>query len=205
MKTDISIILSHFQQTDPLLFSAGQKLDLKLYEPNLDSSTYFHRLTQDIISQQLSIKVAEVIGKRFVALLKKDVVQPEDVLNTNPEELRAIGISWSKIKYLTDLAEKSHQGLINYSQLPALSDEAVIDTLVQVKGIGRWTAEMFLIFTLGRPNIFSKGDLGLKRGIEKIYRIAEADLPQHIDLMIEKWTPYQSYASQILWKSLAVK
>src|SRR5690606_3036206 len=130
---------------------------------------YFSDLCESIISQQLSTKVADVITKRVKEYLNEDLLTPESILKTETEDLRKLGISYSKISYMKSLAEHWLDGSIKYKEFDKLSNEEIISELVKVKGIGQWTAEMFLMFTLNRPDVFSAGDLGLKTAIIRAY------------------------------------
>ncbi|MEK9178784.1 MAG: DNA-3-methyladenine glycosylase 2 family protein, partial [Patescibacteria group bacterium] len=117
------------------------------------------------------------------------------------EKIRSAGISYQKISYIKDLAKKFQNKQIEFDKFDKLTDEKIIDELVSVRGIGRWTAEMFLIFGLGRPDVFSYGDLGLRRAIERLYKIQDLSEIEAIRIS-EKWKPYRSVASRFLWKSL---
>ncbi len=156
-------VIKHFKTKDPILYQViaqnGDILKLNKREPD----QYFLSLIDEIISQQLSGKVADVIFTRFKGLFKEQIITPETVLN--------------------------------------IKDEQVIAHLTQVKGIGKWTAEMFLIFTLGRENVFSHGDLGLKTAIKRIYSLENPTLEQ-VEGITQKWQPYRTYACRILWTSL---
>lgn len=162
---------------------------------------YFGQLVENIIGQQLSNKVADVIVKRV-----KDAVggtwQPELVLVTEHEKLRAAGVSNAKATYIHNIAQAWKDTKNTGMNLQNLSDEEVIEYLTRIKGIGRWTAEMFLLFSLGRPDVFSIGDYGLKRAIIKHYKVEPKAKP-HIFLEIsQQWQPQRSLASLILWRSL---
>lgn len=162
---------------------------------------YFMQLAESIVSQQLSSKVAPTIIKR----VKKTVgpkFTPEKVLAQSHETLRGAGLSNAKAKYLKNTA----QAWVDKTSVPAkltkMSDEEVIENLVQIKGVGQWTAEMFLIFTLGRPDVFSVGDYGLKQALYKLYKIPEGSKPEEYLYLAERWQPNRSLASRVLWKSL---
>ena len=160
---------------------------------------YFVTLCDAIISQQLSVKASATIESRFHALFGKGSATPEETIKFSTEELRAVGVSNQKAKYLISLAEHFLDGTINPHKLKRLSDEEVIAALTTVKGIGKWTAEMFLIFSLGRPDIFSVGDLGLRNAVKNIYGIEKYD---EIERHAERWKPHRSVASWYLWRSL---
>ena len=120
-------------------------------------------------------------------------------MKLSDREVREAGTSWAKVGFLKDLAEKTVSKEVPFSKLSDLDDEAVIEELIKVKGIGRWTAEMFLIFSLGRPDVFSHGDLGLRRAIEKLYKLADPS-QEDIEAITIKWSPYRSWGSRALWK-----
>ncbi len=165
-----------------------------------ESDNYFASLCELIISQQLSVKVSDVIYNRFKRLLD-DVIEPERVHTLSVEELRALGISNAKAKYILDLADKVITKQVHLESLKDMTEQEVIDELTKVKGIGRWTAEMFLMFSLGREDLFSTGDLGLKRAIEKLYQIKDPTVEKLLEIS-ENWKPYRTYACRILWNSL---
>lgn len=205
IKTSYETILDHFQREDTILYKVVKDLDFALWlapqEEKRNNEGYFGALCRSIIGQQLSTKVADVIHGRFLTLFTKDPLTPKALLAIPDETLRALGISWSKIAYIKDLATKITTGELELDTIETFSDEEVITTLTKVKGIGRWTAEMFLIFTLHREDVFSHGDLGLKRGIEKLYALTDPE-KEHIELIIKKWSPYKSFGSIALWHSL---
>ena len=156
----------------------------------------FHALTTAIISQQLSVKAAETIASR-VAIHAPRPFEPDSILTVAPESLRAAGLSGAKAKYIHGLARRVEDGSLDFVQIRKLHDEAAIAALTAVPGIGRWTAEMFLIFTLKRPDILSLGDAGLSRAVRVLYGDT-ADM-QHV---AERWRPYRSVACWYLWKHL---
>jgi DNA-3-methyladenine glycosylase II len=166
----------------------------------------FNGLIQSIISQQLSTKAAATIYKRFVALLPEaDKPVPHHVLPLEDEALRAVGLSRQKISYLRDLSRKVMDGSLQPESLGTLSDEAVIEALTRVKGVGRWTAEMILIFRLLRPDILPVGDLGIVKAIQKAYRLRKPPDAKRMLRIAEPWRPYRSVASWYLWRSLDEK
>lgn len=195
-------ILKHFQKTDPVLFTVAQKVELNIYS-QIKPEDYFRELADSIVSQQLSGKAATTIFNRFLDLFPKRNLNPKAVLKIPDEKLRGVGLSRAKASYIKDLAAKVLDGTIELSHLQDLDDEKVIEELVAVKGIGRWTAEMFLMFTLGREDVFSAGDLGLMNGIKKLYGIEKPTKEQLLELE-SKWKPYRTTASRILWKSLTI-
>lgn len=173
----------------------------KVSSPKI-SVNLFQDLLESIISQQLSNKAASTIFNRFLSLFPKEQVpQPEEILKLNEETLRSCGVSHQKASYLKSLAEEITSQKIVLDNLHLLEDEEVILELTKVKGIGRWTAEMFLIFSLGRQNIFSVGDLGLRSAVAKLYGVNREDKIK-IEEISKSWNPYRSLASLYLWKSL---
>jgi DNA-3-methyladenine glycosylase II len=146
-------------------------------------------------------KAADTIEARVRDLLPKHTITPEHILSVDDQSYRDAGMSWAKISYMKDLADKVQKEVVVLEELPKLDDERVIETLVQVKGIGRWTAEMFLMFSLGREDIFSHGDLGLRRGLEKLYGLDDPSRDD-VEAIVTKWSPYKSYGSVALWHSL---
>jgi DNA-3-methyladenine glycosylase II len=166
------------------------------------TGNYFFDLVDSIISQQLSIKAAGTILKRFVALFPDGKVTPQAVLEMDAKTIREAGISFGKISYIKDLATKTEASGILFEQFEIMTDEEIIEELVKVKGIGRWTAEMFLMFTMGRPDVFSYGDLGLRNAIRKLYGFEEEPTRDEAGEIAEKWKPYRTLACRYLWKSL---
>lgn len=164
---------------------------------------YFFVLCDAIISQQLSIKAAATIVSRFQALYDPDKYpSPNTVLATRDERLRECGISEAKVKYIKDLAAKLVHKQINLSRLANFSDEEIIEQLTKVKGIGRWTAEMFLIFSLNRLNILPVADLGLQRAVQIEYQLDHLPSPAILIEVGKAWHPYRSVATWYLWQSL---
>ncbi len=196
-----SIILKHFKKVDPLLYRTVQELGGLIEIKIRHSDDYFQSLCSAIISQQLSGKVADVTFGRFQKLFPNELITPDQLVKIDHEKLRAVGMSNSKARFLRDLAEKVIAGEIHLEKLNEMENETVIEELVKVKGIGKWTAEMFLMFSLGREDVFSTGDLGLKNAIKKIYGLETVTEEQLLEIS-NKWSPYRTYASLILWRSL---
>lgn len=197
-------IFAHFKAADPKLYKVLEKVYALHGDEIFDLRKHdflFDRLVESIISQQLSVRVADVIYERVLNLMPGKKLTPVGILKNKDEDLRKCGLSYGKIKYLKDLSEKVKSGELNLDNLENLENEEVIKELTKVKGIGRWTAEMFLMFALGRPDIFSHGDLGLKNAIKKIYGFSEYK-EEVVEEIIVKWSPYRTIAARILWKSL---
>ncbi len=198
--TKFNIIQQHYLQVDPKISRVLAEVNLADWLEDTPSEDHFYNLTRNIIYQQLAGKAASTIFGRFEQLLKNNIV-PEEVLKFEDQAFRDVGLSWAKAKYVKDLASKVVDQSVDLSNLDNQSNEDVILELTKVKGIGRWTAEMFLLFTLHRENIFSYGDLGLKNGISKLYQL---DQPTNIQIqeIVERWSPYESYGSIALWHHL---
>ncbi len=163
----------------------------------------FQSLVESIIYQQLSGKAANAIYNRFINYYNNKQITPTLILNSPNDNLKKVGLSNRKIDYLKDLALHVYDGRINLEELPKMNDDEIINKLVNVKGIGRWTSEMFLIFSLGRHDILPVTDLGVRKAIQKVYSLSE--LPK-ANIMIEiakPWRPYRSIATWYLWKSLS--
>jgi DNA-3-methyladenine glycosylase II len=162
----------------------------------------FEALARAIVGQQLSTKAARSIWERVVEALG-GTASPEAFTSADPAALRAAGLSNSKVAYLRDLAEHVASGELDLARLAELPDEDVIADLIEVKGIGRWTAEMFLIFHLERPDVLSGGDLGIRKAVQLEYGLDEMPTPQEVLEIGEAWRPHRSLASLYLWESLA--
>lgn len=165
---------------------------------NLD---YFSDLVESIVGQQLSGKAAESIFKR----VKKELgrVTPLKIIKISDKKLRACGLSWAKIKYLKDLSHNVDRGELEIEKLSNLTNEKIIEELTKVKGIGRWTAEMFLMFSLGRPDVFPVDDLGIRKGMRKLVGLNLQ--PEKMISFSKRWKPYRTVASWYIWRSLENK
>lgn len=160
----------------------------------------YESLVEAIITQQLSAKAADSISMRFRAIYGK-FPKPSDVIGTSDAKLRKAGLSYMKVSYIKDLSKKVESKEIRLAYMKNLSDEEIIVQLTQVKGVGRWTAEMFLIFSLGRLDVLPVGDLGLRKGIKNLYSLEELPEKEQIERIAEKWRPYRSVATWYLWRS----
>jgi DNA-3-methyladenine glycosylase II len=161
----------------------------------------FKALTRAIVGQQLSAKAAATIFSRFEALFDT-FPTPAQVLALPDDRLRGVGLSSQKLGYLRDLCRRIVEGELPLDVLDRMEDEAVIENLMQVKGIGRWTAEMFLIFRLQRPDVLPVGDLGIVRAVQRAYKLRKAPSPDRLTRIGEAWRPYRSVACWYLWASL---
>lgn len=186
---------------DPIL----NKLIKKYPAPKFSDQTdkLYENLIESIVSQQLSVKAADTIYKRFLELFrKKSFPTPKQILAMPDETIRTAGISFMKISYIKSVADAFLSDLIDVKKIKKMSDEEVIAALTQIRGVGKWTAEMTLMFTLGRPDIFSLGDLGLRNAITKLYGITDKE---KMLTLSETWKPHRSNACWYLWRSLENK
>ena len=188
----------HLSQTDPILATIISRYGACALQPQ---RRYFVALAEAILSQQLSVKAAATIFKRFKEKLDGRVT-PERILQLAEPQFRAVGISRQKTAYLRDLAAKWQNGLIAPRRLVKMSDEEVVAALTQVKGIGRWTAEMFLIFSLLRLDILPVDDLGFRKAVQVAYRLRKLPDAKRLIKIAECWKPYRSIATWYLWASL---
>lgn len=189
----------HFKIADPILYEYIQQIEMPLLEL---PSNLFERLCRSILGQQLSVKAAQTIFERMQLLFPDGVVAPDTLLAIPEEKIRACGVSGAKARSVRDLASRVSDGTLDLERLKELDEEQVIDELVKVRGIGRWTAEMFLLFSLGKEDIFSHGDLGLKRAIQIIYGFKNPPTMEQVEKIVKHWSPYRSFASRVLWRSL---
>lgn len=162
-------------------------------------SDYFSGLVREIISQQLSGASASAIHGRFEKKVHSEIT-PKNILKLSEQTLRDCGMAWSKARYVRDLAQKVEDGLVELDKLDKLPDQIIIDKLTQVKGIGQWTAEMFLMFSLGRPDIFPIDDLGIKKGFARV--VGKKLEGKKLAKFSLRWKPYRTVASWYLWKNL---
>ena len=188
----------HLKRTDPVIASIINHVGdyrIEFREPG------FETLARSIVFQQLSGRVARVIFGRLSSAAGGQLT-PENILKLRPARMRTLGLSGQKTAYIRDLARHTRDGHVVFEELGGLSDEEVIERLTVVKGIGVWTAHMFLIFALRRPNILPTGDLGVRAAIRKAYDLPDLPKPAEIETIAEPWHPYCSVASWYLWRSL---
>jgi DNA-3-methyladenine glycosylase II len=162
----------------------------------------FEALARNIIYQQLHGKAAAAIHERVIALFGKNKLHPQDILDASEESLRGAGLSGAKLVALKDLAVKTLNGTVpTLARLRRMEDEEIIEHLTQVRGIGRWTVEMLLIFRLGRPDVLPVGDFAVRKGFSLAYGMKELPKPKELMLSGERWRPYRSVASWYMWRA----
>jgi DNA-3-methyladenine glycosylase II len=193
--------VNHLKKCDPVLRAIIERVGPCRIEY---SPAEFHSLAEAIVYQQLNGKAAVTIFKRFAALAGEPLT-PEGILKLKDEQLRSVGLSKQKSAYLKDLAAKTASGQLDFTRLPELSDEEVIQHLTQVKGIGVWTAHMFLMFSLRRPNVLPTGDYGVQMAVKKHYRKRKLPKPKDMEKIARAWEPYRSVACWYMWRSLDIK
>ena len=190
--------ISHLREKDPEIVTLLNHFkidDLKL------EKNYFKSLTRSILYQQLSGKAAKTISNRFISLYpNKSYPLPQDVLNTKHEILRSVGISNAKAHYIKNIAEAFANGIINHKNFHALSDTEIMDQLISIKGVGPWTIQMFLMFTLNRLDVFPTGDLGVQKGFKIYFKLKELPSGKEMLLRSELWRPYRTIMSIYFWK-----
>ena len=188
----------HLREADPVMRAIIDQVGayrIQFRDPD------FETLVKSIVYQQLSGRVAGVIFGR-VTDAAGGRLTPEGILKLRPVRMRTLGLSGQKTAYIRDLARHARDGRVAFEELARLPDEAVIERLTEVKGIGVWTAHMFLIFALRRPNVLPTGDLGIRNAIRKAYGLLELPKPAEMETLSQPWRPYRTVASWYLWRSL---
>jgi DNA-3-methyladenine glycosylase II len=190
----------HLAKNDPILAPVIKRAGLCTIRP-VKSEDYYWELVDAIISQQLSVKAARSIEERFKALYPGVLPIPDQILVTPDEKLRQVGLSGAKVKYVKSLAEHIRNGELELEKLNKLSNLKVSRELTAVKGIGEWTAHMFLIFAMARLDVLAVGDLGIKAGIQKLYNFPTLPTPEKITKLAKQnhWHPYESVACWYVW------
>ncbi len=192
---------AHISANDKLL-----KPFIKLYGPCvlIPHPNYYGRLVRSIVGQQLSVKAANTIWSRVLAIFGGELPTPEQLLDVDTEKLRSCGVSYQKVAYMKDLAQHIVDGRLDLVHISTMPNEQLVEQLTAVKGIGEWSAHMFMIFTLGRLDILPTGDLGIRKAIMRLYKLPEMPDPATCITIANqnKWHPYESVASWYLWQSL---
>ena len=193
-----NIALRHLSHADKRI----EKLIDKFGPPNFNlMNNYYESLIRSIVYQQLSGKAASIIYERFLDLFVFDIYpEPKDILAVSIETLRSSGLSYQKVNYIRDLSEKWQDGTMNLTDIDSMTDEEISSELIKVKGIGQWTADMFLMFTLGRPDVFPFGDLGIQKGVMIITNMNRLPTQKEMERKTKKWQPYRTVAAWYLWK-----
>jgi DNA-3-methyladenine glycosylase II len=193
--------LAHLSATDPVMRQLIASIGPFGLKPRRDR---FSTLVRSIVSQQISTKAAASILGKLEAAVEPEGISPESLLRLSPAQMRKVGLSPQKQTYLHDLSERVHTRKVRLEVLGRLPDEEVINELIQVKGIGRWTAQMFLIFTLGRADVFPHDDLGVRTALMRFYRLKELPDKETAHSIAELWRPYATVGSWYCWRSLAL-
>ena len=193
-----NIALRHLSHADKRM----EKLIDKFGPPNFNlMNNYYESLIRSIVYQQLSGKAAYIIYERFLDLFVFDIYpEPKDILAISIETLRSSGLSYQKVNYIRDLSEKWQDGTMNLTDIDSMTDEEISSELIKVKGIGQWTADMFLMFTLGRPDVFPFGDLGIQKGVMILTNMNRLPTQKEMERKTKKWQPYRTVAAWYLWK-----
>ena len=192
--------LEHLRRSDPVIGRLVERYGVVVRDR---SRPPFYALVAAIVGQQISVKAAAAILGRLGDLLPdRRAFDPHALAAIAPDQLRAAGLSAAKAAYTHGLAGKVAGGAIDLDRLPRLPDEEAIATLVQVKGIGRWTAEMFLIFSLGRLDVLAVDDLGLRAGVQRAYGLAQLPRAAELRALAEPWRPYRTIATIYIWEHL---
>jgi DNA-3-methyladenine glycosylase II len=193
--------VNHLKKCDPVLRAIIERVGPFRMEYG---PAEFHSLAEAIVYQQLNGRAAVTIFNRFAALAGEPLT-PAGILKLTDEQLRSVGLSKQKSAYLKDLAAKTAAGQLDFARLPELSDDEVIKHLTQVKGIGVWTAHMFLMFSLRRPNVLPTGDYGVQMAVKKHYKKRKLPKPKDMEKIARAWEPYRSVACWYMWRSLDIK
>lgn len=190
---------AHWAKADRVLAALSRRNPLPA-EPHALTGDGFSTLVLSIVHQQVSMAAARTIQARLVKLLGGKIT-PRRLLNRSPDQLRGAGLSRAKAAYVLDLADKTARGDVEFERFPTMTDEAILAELTAVKGIGAWTAQMFLMFHLHRPDILPTGDLGLRLAVADAYQVPEQEAAEEMLARREAWSPYCSVAARVLWQS----
>jgi DNA-3-methyladenine glycosylase II len=191
--------VQHLRQADPVLAAVIERVGpykIRYHEP------VFQTLVQSIVYQQLNGKAASTIYGRLAEAAGASPLTPESILRLRPARMRALGLSRQKLTYIRELARMTRSGEVDFARYPSLEDRAVIESLTQVKGIGVWTVQMFLIFALRRPDVLPTGDFGVRMAMKRAYQLPDLPRAAEMERIAAPWRPYCSVASWYLWRSL---
>ena len=193
------IILEHFDERDTVMATVIRRVGPFELKRNRN---YFQVLCKAIIGQQISIKAAESITYRFQSLFAGARPTPEKLRGLSDKQLREVGLSGQKVKYMKDLSAKFIDGIVRPHRMAYQDNEEIILQLISIYGVGRWTAEMFLIFSLNRLDVLPLGDLGLRAGVQQIYNMRELPSPDKVSKLGKKWQPFETIGTWYTWRSM---
>ncbi len=193
--------LNHLKKSDPIIAGIIERVGACQMRK---AEATFESLARSIVYQQLNGRAAGTIYGRLVAASSSPIT-PEAILKLTHEEMRAVGLSTQKARYIRDLAERTSRAEIDFAALQYMADQEIIEVLTQVKGVGVWTVQMFLMFSLNRPNVLPTGDLGIRNAVKKAYRMRKVPTPADVEKRAKAWHPYCSVASWYLWRSLEIE
>lgn len=197
--TPTHTFLRHVRRYDPTLHEVARRVGPCTLKPDRDR---FGMLVRSIISQQISTSAARSIRERLLVAIEPEQLTHQSLAKLSDQQIRAAGISPQKLRYLRDLVEKVGQGTMRLAHMGRLSDERIIEELTQIKGIGRWTAQMFLIFALGREDVFPVDDFGVRSAMRRLYQLDESAARSEYETIAARWSPYASIASWYCWRYL---
>ncbi|HEU5379770.1 MAG TPA: DNA-3-methyladenine glycosylase [Ktedonobacteraceae bacterium] len=192
----VAAAITYLSSTDPVMAATIERVGPCTLIPN---PNLFETLVDAIVSQQISVKAADAIMARLRAATPGGLLTPAALLTLEHDEMRAVGLSTPKARYMRDLTERVVSGQLDLEMLQTLEDEAAIEELIKVKGIGRWTAEMMLIFSLGRPDVLPVDDLGFVEGVRSAYGLESRPKPAEMRTRGEQWRPYRTFATWYMW------
>lgn len=193
--------INHLKRSDPVMARVITSVGPCRFGPSNDGSHFYH-IARSIVYQQLSGKAAATIHGRFVALYGAEDPHPREVAKTPDERLRSVGLSRQKASYIKDLAHQVHSGALPLERIEDLPDADIVTALTAVKGIGTWSAQMFLMFRLGRPDVLPALDLGIQKAVKLAYGMRTHPSPKRVLKVGKAWSPYASVASWYLWRSI---
>ena len=196
---DLDRAVAHLQDVDPVMCALVHAVGPCAFAPRAEG-THFEAMARSIVYQQLSGKAAGTIHRRFHGLYGGRAPEPAELLATADEHLRGVGLSRQKIGYLRDLATRVAAGEVPLDRIEALDDDAAIAALSRVKGVGRWTAQIFLMFRLGRPDVLPELDLGIQRGVQLAYMLPTLATPREVQAIGASWAPWRTLAAWYLWR-----
>ena len=177
---------------------------IRIYDPPIlkPKEDYFYSLVRSIVFQQLNGKVAKIIFMRFIRLLPRNIIKPSQVLMVDNNEMKKAGLSFQKINYIKNLAHFFKKNLFDKNSIEKMSDKEISELLIEIKGVGQWTIDMFLMFTLNRLDVMPYSDLGIKKGMKSLFSLNELPRIHEMNRLSANWSPYRTIACMYLWKSV---